>query len=1307
MSLLSSLALQLRQPLTATEIDNTLHHVRRLYVAQLKEICKSLLLTTKGKRQDLIDRIDQHIRQCQVTGQNVRLLALRTIVLKMMTNDPVPNFENLYAALQSGLIDASLMADQLARLQHLANQVKGKPRIQNLATQMASHASRSGSHQSHSSHPSHTASSMPYSPHHKGPMLLFQSTIFYSLRRMLRRFPYVIPASKGRNLCNVMIELDQTELTLLRSDAHMKLYLFSGLLSDKDPARADIQFPPIEIHVDGINTKQYVKGLKGKAGTCRPADLTDSINGKKSFTVNIVYSDAAEPYSLYVYIVDARKPDEIVKYISTEKEHILAATTRLLIVKDYELNQDDDIVMATSSLTLRCPLTYARISVPMRSIDCDHIQCFDGLSFLTMQERIPSWVCPVCSKQLDPHRLAVSDYIKEILDSTSDEVDTVNINLDGSWETVDEETTRDDHIQQEQTLVVKEASVSRVEEPIEIISLDSESEDELPDVSMRSVTAEGEAAANSRSAYALQFTDLGESSGVQPSVSDNAPMSTGANDISPTIAPLDSTSDIRTTELSTNPMGTFNHEDHVLRRSSVSSDDRPIQTYLRRPRITLPDDDINDEDDIVHEVNASKVTGANPVADIAASATETPIVSPSVQETIGVPPSNSVSSRGANIPDAATGGGGSTEASSRLPQAINSTHSAQSSSEQLNSLEVARTNDVTVSGALPGVITSSLAGNDHSVAADVSIVSIPDASPKQNLGDSLETPKAKRLKIPTDPNYSLIDSICQNISRPASTGAQTEIQSSTPENRATSVPSLPTDSSVTTTPNVPNGPAAEITLSISPVNSASPATGTTSAPNRSPPLNKESDSSSNNQGGGLGTLHVPPIVRPSLSPPNLHSLTAHESNVVPSVLPAVSYERQLDQHRGSVAPPSETSTTNGQAHLPSLLAHQYLAEQHRAPDAGVNRSASLYSGTSGYSNRVADIMGPTTLPRPKDSSTQQHITHPSVPQQHAGLANGAESSHQNGNLAVYSRQFGPYGQVVGNGPVRPQYNPVRSPSDTPGSQSFRRLVLQSSVLINQYRANQTADPPSGNGTTLNAQYNDIGYNQQIQGQGLRSPTFFSPSEVERSQNASASLVGQQSVSSNEQRLPMYGYFSDNHSNEVPGLTRRATTGAISQNNPALAARYSKSPFDRVEERRGVIKVKGLLGIEVSQDILSSDTSRSTEAPPSISAPPSFNHGLAQMISSGTPPTTGLIQLPPMPQSRPQEVSAADKSMTMSPLDNRIQVMTLTTPSNAKRVISHEPVPERTWNKRLNLTGLKAKFDPATVNQTNIINLDDD
>lgn len=63
-------------------------------------------------------------------------------------------------------------------------------------------------------------------------------------------------------------------------------------------------------------------------------------------------------------------------------------------------SKDDDLEAEFTSLSLRCPLSYTRITFPARSKHCKHRQCFDLVNYLNLYVKKMKRTCPVCQVSL-------------------------------------------------------------------------------------------------------------------------------------------------------------------------------------------------------------------------------------------------------------------------------------------------------------------------------------------------------------------------------------------------------------------------------------------------------------------------------------------------------------------------------------------------------------------------------------------------------------------------------------------------------------------------------------------------------------------------------------------------------------------------------------------------------------------------------------------------------------------------------------------------------------------------------------------
>lgn len=91
-----------------------------------------------------------------------------------------------------------------------------------------------------------------------------------------------------------------------------------------------------------------------------------------------------------------------------------------------------DIQIEFAKVSLRCPLSMGRLTIPVKGMDCKHLQCFDLVMFLAYARRSRQFACPVCNRQTASlERLWVSPLLSEALRLCPVE-DDVEVLSDGS-----------------------------------------------------------------------------------------------------------------------------------------------------------------------------------------------------------------------------------------------------------------------------------------------------------------------------------------------------------------------------------------------------------------------------------------------------------------------------------------------------------------------------------------------------------------------------------------------------------------------------------------------------------------------------------------------------------------------------------------------------------------------------------------------------------------------------------------------------------------------------------------------------------
>ncbi|KAI0695175.1 PINIT domain-containing protein [Cytidiella melzeri] len=203
-----------------------------------------------------------------------------------------------------------------------------------------------------------------------------------------------------------------------------------------------IEFPPTcEVRMNNNQLSANLKGMKKKAGTAPPPDLNKHLKVTVGMTnrVEMVYVNSQQPtpskkYYLVVMLVEVTTVDQLVERLKKGK---FISNNEILEKMIQAASEDDDIVAGHQKMSLKCPLSYTRITTPCRSIKCVHSQCFDALSWFSVMEQTTTWLCPVCEKVLSSEELIVDGYFDEILKATSDDVEDVIVEADGQWHTAD------------------------------------------------------------------------------------------------------------------------------------------------------------------------------------------------------------------------------------------------------------------------------------------------------------------------------------------------------------------------------------------------------------------------------------------------------------------------------------------------------------------------------------------------------------------------------------------------------------------------------------------------------------------------------------------------------------------------------------------------------------------------------------------------------------------------------------------------------------------------------------------------------
>ncbi|XP_074669652.1 E3 SUMO-protein ligase PIAS2 isoform X4 [Strix aluco] len=166
----------------------------------------------------------------------------------------------------------------------------------------------------------------------------------------------------------------------------------------------------------------------------RPLNITSLVRLSSAVPNQISISWASEigkNYSMSVYLV--RQLTSAMLLQRLKMKGIRNPDHSRALIKE-KLTADPDSEIATTSLrvSLMCPLGKMRLTIPCRAVTCTHLQCFDAALYLQMNEKKPTWICPVCDKKAAYESLILDGLFMEILNECSD-VDEIKFQEDGAW----------------------------------------------------------------------------------------------------------------------------------------------------------------------------------------------------------------------------------------------------------------------------------------------------------------------------------------------------------------------------------------------------------------------------------------------------------------------------------------------------------------------------------------------------------------------------------------------------------------------------------------------------------------------------------------------------------------------------------------------------------------------------------------------------------------------------------------------------------------------------------------------------------
>ncbi|KAG5422055.1 SIZ1 [Candida metapsilosis] len=411
------------------DLNRTIRSIRKLSIADLRSFLYLLGLSMSGTKDQLFERVRLHFENKTNINEAARLAAIKDVLERIKTKGKLVSYNDLYNFYCS----------------------RGRSRRGTPST---------------SSPGLHSQDSIPDRDHD----INFIDNPFFRAMKKIHVSPQACRPSKAKSKCRIDFVFNVEEHKWLkREDPNMRIYLVCGRKMEEGSASNDveIEYPiPHNLYVNGQRVNKTYEGIRHKPGTAKPVDVTDLLLGPPKLNkIRMIYEDDTYTYYVYLYFVKIISLETVIKDIMKQPK-IRKEDTTERIKKISIKSSSNGIETGNALLSLKDPYTFTRIKIPIKTIECEHLECFDLNYFMTQQQENPTWECPYCGASFEVSDLAICEYFEDILKKVDSDVDYVSIMKNGEWRLTDSDVTKQ-ALKVEELEDVTEAEVSQTKVKLE------------------------------------------------------------------------------------------------------------------------------------------------------------------------------------------------------------------------------------------------------------------------------------------------------------------------------------------------------------------------------------------------------------------------------------------------------------------------------------------------------------------------------------------------------------------------------------------------------------------------------------------------------------------------------------------------------------------------------------------------------------------------------------------------------------------------------------------------------------------------
>lgn len=201
-----------------------------------------------------------------------------------------------------------------------------------------------------------------------------------------------------------------------------------------------------------------------------PVELTDMlVVGRNELHIVVPGSNVLKKGTYFFAIEEIRvaSHETLMKDLVSDSKHTIPVDRmKSEIAKRLSAGSDDDIQMQSTgglNISLADPWTSVMFNIPVRGVNCRHLECLDFWTLLQTRPCKPTtdgsnreptmadgWKCPICDEDIRPSSLRIDKFMldvrRQLINVGKGSTKAIIAEADGSWAAVDEPEDEEDDL---------------------------------------------------------------------------------------------------------------------------------------------------------------------------------------------------------------------------------------------------------------------------------------------------------------------------------------------------------------------------------------------------------------------------------------------------------------------------------------------------------------------------------------------------------------------------------------------------------------------------------------------------------------------------------------------------------------------------------------------------------------------------------------------------------------------------------------------------------------------------------------------